>query len=132
MYSAEMKNHANSAAAHSTPTTLAVATLRSANMRSGKIGCDTRDSMVRNAINSARAIASCASVCADVQPAWLPFTMAYTASISDAVTVRAPATSSLARAAGGMPAGSNAAHPAYTATPIGRLTRKMQCQLNAL
>ena len=58
--------------------------------------------------------------------------MAYTASMSDVVTEMAPATSSLARSASGLPAGSSATHAAYTATPIGRLTRKIQCQLSAL
>ena len=40
-----MKNQANIAAAHSTPTTLAVATLRSRNRPSGISGARTRASM---------------------------------------------------------------------------------------
>ncbi|RYP44217.1 hypothetical protein DL770_011503 [Monosporascus sp. CRB-9-2] len=78
------------------------------------------------------AMPSCVSVCVDVQPASLPCTTAYTASISDAVTAIAPATSSFVRSANGLPTGSNATQATYTATPIGRLTRKIQCQLSVL
>ena len=71
------------------------------------------------------------SVCADVQPASLPLTMAYTASISEAVTVTAPPTSSLAPAACPGASGSSTRLAAYTPAPIGRLTRNTQCQLSA-
>ena len=50
--------------------------------------------MTRNTASSTTAAPSSPSVCADVQPASLPLTIAYTASISDSVTVTAPATSS--------------------------------------
>ena len=65
----------------------------------------------------------------DDQPAWLPFTIAYTAVISDAVTVIAPKTSSRPPAAP-RPAGRSRSDSAHTATPMGRLTRKIQCQLS--
>ena len=129
MYSAEMKNHANIEAAHSMPTTLAVATLRSRNSASGINGCGTRASMTMNAASSTTAAPSSPSVCADVQPASLPSTIAYTASISDTVIVTAPATSSLALDAVPLSLSSSERVSAMTATPIGRLTRKIQCQL---
>ncbi len=71
-----MKNHANIAAAQSTPTTFAVATLRSVKMRSGISGAETRDSISRNAASSATAAPRSPSVCADVHPFWFPFTIA--------------------------------------------------------
>src|SRR5215831_2803679 len=94
MYSAEMKNHANIAAAHSTPTTLAVDRLRSLNSVSGISGCATRASMAMNNATPAHAAPSSVSVRAEVQPASLPPTIAYTASISETVIVTAPDTSS--------------------------------------
>ena len=94
MYSAEMKNQANIAAAHNTPTTLAVATLRSLNSVSGINGCLTLASMAMNSASSSAAAPSNDSVRSDVKPASLPPTIAYTASISEAVIVTAPATSS--------------------------------------
>ena len=71
-----MKNHANIAAAHSTPTTLAVATLRRRNSPSGMSGAATRASMARNSAISTAAAASSPSVVAHVHPASLPFTIA--------------------------------------------------------
>ena len=74
---------------------------------------------------------SSVSVCVEVQPASLPFTMAYTASMSDAVTVTAPVTSSFPLPACPRPPGMSSLHSAYTAMPMGRFTRNIQCQLNA-
>ncbi|CFD96976.1 Uncharacterised protein [Bordetella pertussis] len=71
-----MKNQANMAAAHSTPTMLAVATLRSANSDSGINGAGTRASMRRNSASSATASASSPSDWGEVQPASLPLTTA--------------------------------------------------------
>ena len=71
-----MKNHANMAAAHSTPTTLAVATLRRRKRPSGTSGERTRASMPRNKASSTTAAASRPVVCVEVQPASLPFTIA--------------------------------------------------------
>ena len=71
-----MKNHANIAAAHSVPTTFAVATLRSLTMRSGISGSRTRDSIRTKSASSAAAATSSPTVCADVQPFELPFTIA--------------------------------------------------------
>ena len=71
-----MKNQANMAAAHSTPTTFAVATLRSRNRPSGMSGARTRASMPRKSARSAAATASRPIVWTDVQPASLPFTIA--------------------------------------------------------
>ncbi|MNT07314.1 hypothetical protein D3C72_1420140 [compost metagenome] len=132
MYSAEMKNHANMAAAHSTPTTLATDTLRSLNRPSGISGCCTRASMAMKTASSTTAAPSRPIVCVEPQPASLPLTTPYTASISDEVTVMAPATSSFSPCAWPRALGSSATHSAYTATPIGRLTRKIQCQLSVL
>ena len=67
-----MKNQANMPAHQSTPTTLAMATLRSLNIASGISGALTRDSMTRKAAKSTPATASRPSVCAESQPAWLP------------------------------------------------------------
>ena len=64
------------AAAHSTPTVLATATLRSRNSPSGMSGESTRDSITRNTPSSSAATPSMPSVCADVQPSWLPLTIA--------------------------------------------------------
>src|SRR5690606_9182469 len=93
MYSAEIKNQANIAAAHSTPTAFAVARLRNRNRPSGINGERARDSINRNAASSAADSVSSPIDWIEVQPAWLPLTTAYTASISDSVTVKAPATS---------------------------------------
>ncbi len=71
-----MKNQANMAAAHRTPTTLAIATLRKRNSPSGISGVRTRVSMARKSAMSVAAAASSPIVCADVQPAVLPFTIA--------------------------------------------------------
>ncbi|CUJ06424.1 Uncharacterised protein [Achromobacter aegrifaciens] len=112
MYSADTKNHANMAAAHSTPTTLAVATLRRRNSPSGISGDSTRASIVRNSAISAAAAPNRVNDCVEVQPASLPLTTAYTASISEAVTLSAPATSSRAPAAAGGAAGISRRHSA--------------------
>ena len=55
---------------------LAVRRLCSWKSRSGTSGALTRASIVRKAAISATASASSPRVCNDVQPAWLPFTMA--------------------------------------------------------
>ena len=68
----------------------------------------------------------------EVQPYWLPFTIAYTASISEAVTVNAPATSSRGEATRTWLPGSSLNDSATTAMPIGMLTRKIQCQSSEL
>ena len=68
----------------------------------------------------------------DVQPSWLPLTTAYTASMSEAVTVSAPAMSSRPVAARPPPPGRSRKDSATTATPIGTLTRKIQCQSSEL
>ncbi len=68
----------------------------------------------------------------DVQPDSLPLTMAYTASISAEVTVRAPATSRRAPVCCPVRAGRSRSDSTTTAAPIGRLTRKIQCQLRKL
>ncbi|CAB3697368.1 hypothetical protein LMG26696_05219 [Achromobacter pulmonis] len=112
MYKADTKNHANMAAAHSTPTTLAVATLRRRNSASGINGSATRASIRRNSAISSAAAPSRPSDCAEVQPASLPLTTAYTASISDAVTVSAPATSSLPPPSAPRAAGNSRRHSA--------------------
>src|SRR6266700_3571271 len=52
--------------------------------------------------------------------------------MSDAVMVTAPAISRLAAGAEPRPGGNRTRESAKTATPIGRLTRKIQCQLSAL
>jgi hypothetical protein len=71
-----MKNQANIAAAHRTPTTLDTATLRSLKSRSGISGEPTRDSITRNTARSTPAAASRPTVWADVQPFSFPFTIA--------------------------------------------------------
>jgi hypothetical protein len=131
-YSALITNQANMPAAHSTPTTLAPETLRRRNRRSGISGSDTRASMSRNTISNATAPPSCDSVFTDVQPAALPPTTAYTASIMPSVTVTAPGMSRRRGAPDGASTGSNFRHAKYTATPIGRLTRKTDSQPSQL
>jgi hypothetical protein len=54
--------------------------------------------------------------------------MAYTASISEPVIVTAPPRSSGTRSRGAASAGSHFSAKAATASPIGRLTRKIECQ----
>ncbi len=60
----------------------------------------------------------------------LPLTIAYTASINDAVMVIAPTTSSLPPPAMPGAAGKSLSESAKTSAPTGRLTRKIQCQLS--
>ena len=91
-------------------------------------GAATRDSIHRKTASSATAPASSPSVSADVQPFWLPLTIAYTASISAAVTVIAPPTSSRPAPIWPPPPGSSRSDRITTAMPIGMLTRKIQCQ----
>jgi len=91
---------------------LAVATLRKRNNPSGISGDSTRASMVRNNTIRAAAAPSSVSDCAEVQPASLPLTTAYTASMSEAVTLSAPATSSRVPAAAGRAAGISRRHSA--------------------
>ena len=64
------------AAAQSTPTTFAVATLRSLKRLSGISGADTRDSITRKTASNASESASRPSVCVEPQPASLPLTIA--------------------------------------------------------
>ena len=64
------------AAAQSTPTVFATATLRLRIRPSGISGELTRDSMIRKSPSSAAAMASSPSVCRPSQPSWLPFTIA--------------------------------------------------------
>ena len=73
MYSADRKNHANIAAAHSTAITFASATLRDANSESGISGC-ARLAIAMNSASAAAAPIS-ATVCVDSQPASLPPTI---------------------------------------------------------
>ena len=72
------------------------------------------------------------TVCVERQPTSWPFTMAYTASMSEVVTVTAPATSSFAPLAVPGRCGSSRRHERYTSEPIGTLTRKIQCQLSVV
>ena len=123
-----MKNQANIAAAHSTPTTLAVATLRSRKSPSGTSGDATRVSSTTNAPSRIAETPSRPSVRAEAQPASFPFTIAYTASISAVVTTTAPATSSRPPAAERGESGTSLSDSASTTAPIGTLTRKIQCQ----
>ena len=76
MYSAERKNQANIAAAHSVPTTFDAQMLRSFRTASGISGSRTRLSMSTNATTSTAAAASRPSVVPDVHPFWLPLTIA--------------------------------------------------------
>jgi hypothetical protein len=71
-----MKNHANIAAAHSTPATFAVDRFRRRKSRSGMSGTRVRDSIPRNAAKIRADAPKTPSVRADVQPFWLPFTIA--------------------------------------------------------
>jgi hypothetical protein len=64
------------AAAQNTPTTFAVATLRSRKRRSGTSGEATRASIVRKIASSAAAAPSRPSVWSVSQPTRLPFTIA--------------------------------------------------------
>src|SRR5579862_4101092 len=94
---------------------------------SGMRGATTRDSITMKAASTSSAPPSIASVCPEVQPAWLPLTIAYTASISAAVIVTAPARSSRVPAAA-LPDGRRRSDSSTTPMPIGMLTRKIQCQ----
>ena len=71
-----MKKYANMPAAIRTPTTFAVETFRFRKIPSGISGDDTRDSSTRKTTRSAAATARSPSVCNDVQPSSLPFTIA--------------------------------------------------------
>ena len=75
-YWAERKNQANIAAAQRTPTVFETEMLRCLKSRSGTRGAETRDSITRKSPSNAAAAPSRPSVCAEVQPAWLPFTIA--------------------------------------------------------
>ena len=75
-YCAERKNAANMAAAHSTPTTSAVARLRSLNSASGTSGELTVVSMYRKTRKTASDTPSRPSVSNDVQPFLSPLTIA--------------------------------------------------------
>ena len=105
--------------------------MRLRNRPSGTSGEETRAWIARKARNSTSAAPSRPSVCGEVHPFSLPFTIAYTASINDAVIVIAPAKSTRPVAPGPFPVGSRRSERMYTATPIGMLTRKIQCQLSA-
>jgi hypothetical protein len=107
---------------------LAASTVVERNRPSGISGRATRASMARKSANSAAAAPSSASVRGDPQPASLAPTIASTASMSALVTVTAPATSRRAGSRLGAAPGRSARLRAITATPIGRLTRKTQCQ----
>jgi hypothetical protein len=125
------KNHANIAPAHSTPTMFETAMLRSRKSRSGTSGERTRPSITRKIASRAADAASSPSVRPVNQPTLFPFTIAYTAMTSDAVTVIAPATSSrLAPVARRAPGTTTSVKPT-TRTPTGTLTRKIQCQSRA-
>ncbi len=82
------------AAAHSTPTTFAVTTLRRRNSPSGSSGESARVSIRRNTPSSAAVTMSRPIVRTEPQPTRLPSMIAYTAITSAAVTVTEPATSS--------------------------------------
>ena len=71
-----MKNHANIAPDHRTPTPLAVDRLRSLNSRSGTSGARTCDSIARKIPNTTAAALSTPSVRADVHPFAFPLTIA--------------------------------------------------------
>ena len=109
--------------------TFEAATLRERSRRSGISGCATRASMATNTPAAAPRRRAAPSVRGAVQPISLPPTIANTASISAAVTVTAPPTSRRGRSAVARAAGSSARLSAITPMPIGRLTRKIQCQL---
>ncbi len=123
-----MKNHANIAAAQSTATPFAVDRFRCRNNPSGIKGELTLDSIPRKSPNSPAAAARRPSVSPEPQPFWLPLTIAYTASISAAVTVTAPATSRRTDSARVCAVGRSLSDSRTTARPIGTLTRKIQCQ----
>src|SRR5262245_45042593 len=118
------------AAAHSTPTTFAVDTLRSRNRPSGTSGASTRASMITKMARSTAAAVSRPSVRPEVHPHALPFTIAYTAVTNDAVTVTAPATSSRRLTALAIAGGISNTDRIRTATPTGTFTRKIQCQVS--
>src|SRR5262247_4083271 len=92
-YRADKKNQANIAAAHKTPTTLAIERFRRRKSPSSTSGAGVLISIATNSVSRTQAPASSLSVRPDVQPSWLPFTIAYTATTSDEVTANAPATS---------------------------------------
>ena len=64
------------AAAQSTPTTFETAMLRNRKRPSGISGAATLDSITRNTASSTAAAPSTPRVWAEVQPSWLPFTIA--------------------------------------------------------
>ena len=94
-------------------------------------GASARDSMKRKTAISTPATASSPSVCTVVQPTSFPFTIAYTATMSEAVTVTAPATSSRVEEAKPLPPGRTTSERTTTAIPIGTFTRKIQFQVSA-
>ena len=118
------------AAAHNTPTAFATATFRSRKRPSGISGASTRASIAMNTAKSTAPAARNPSVWAESQPSWLPLTIAYTASISAAVTVTAPATSRRPETASPRPEGTSFRVSTRTRIPTGTLTRKIQCQLS--
>ena len=71
-----MKNAVNIAAAQRTPTVFETLMLRSLKRRSGTSGDRTSDSMATKSARSSAAPPSNPSVSADVQPFWLPLTIA--------------------------------------------------------
>src|SRR5262245_23089314 len=83
-----------------------------------------------NQLNSAPAATSRLIVRSDVQPAWLPFTIAKTASASDVVTVTAPATSGRPAGRAAPVLGSASLARVNAPAPNGTLTRKIQCQFS--
>ena len=85
-----------------------------------------------NVANRSAAPASSPTVWAESQPAWLPLTIAYTASMSAEVTITAPATSRRWPRGAAPALGRNRSERRQTATPIGTLTRKIQCQSSRL
>ena len=66
----------------------------------------------------------------EVQPASLPPTTPYTASISATVTSAAPVTSSVPEVSDGRSSATSRVTRNQTAMPIGTLTRKIQCQFS--
>jgi hypothetical protein len=108
----------------------AVETFRTRKSASGTSGDETRDSIAKKPTMSAAEAPSRPSVRADVHPHWFPLTMAYTASISDAVTATAPATSRRLETGGRCALGRSRSESAKTATPIGTFTRKIQCHVS--
>ncbi len=126
-----MKNVPKNAATSSSITALAPATVRDRRIRSGSSGLAVRDSRMTNATRAAIAAVPVTIVSTDVQPTSLVRMIVNTPSISAPVTRIAPRMSApLARPRPGSSSSRRTARIPVT-MPIGRLTKKIQCQLSA-